>query len=242
MLLTVAGLAGDIRVKRNQPGQRALRSPLITFATIVAARAADTPAGSSGADRLPLGPPVMSVRLVIALGLLEEFASVTSSLCLSVYPSCSPLYLSHKRQPTSSALPSPPQAVIHNMSQADDVVSEYFDNDEADLILRSSAPEDKPAMIFKVTKKQLRRASPVFDDMLELGQIDSSSSLAVVQLAESSTVLELFLRFLLKSGPERPQYDGSFDAKIFARLLEVYECCFKYETDLLAAFVEALLQ
>ena len=126
------------------------------------------------------------------------------------------------------------------MSQANDVVSEYFNSDdEADIILRSSA---NPPMLFKVTKKQLRRASPVFDDMLELGQKDSSSSLPVVQLAESPAVLELFLRFLLKSGSERPQYDGTFDDKTFARLLDVYECCFKYDTDLLAAFVEALLQ
>jgi hypothetical protein len=70
--------------------------------------------------------------------------------------------------------------------------------------------------------------------MLEVGtgHESESSGLPVVQLAESGPTLELFLRFLLKTGGDGPRFapaENYLDARQFSLLLGLHAAATKYE-------------
>jgi BTB/POZ domain len=77
----------------------------------------------------------------------------------------------------------------------------FDDVEDADLILRSSAsldshvPDACPTE-FKVHKRILAIASPIFRDMFSLPIPSTGKDLSVVYLPESAQVIDIFLRFI----------------------------------------------
>ena len=106
-----------------------------------------------------------------------------------------------------------------------------FDSPDADLILHASCPTqaDLPDPLpsdFRVHRLILAIASPVFRDMLSLPQPPTSSattSLPIVDLSESPSTLDLFLRFIYPVA-EPPIPDLS-------TLVTVFEPAVKYEAE-----------
>ena len=130
------------------------------------------------------------------------------------------------------------------MEGLQDAVSQYFDNEQADIVLRSTpkAPLIERATLFRVTKQQLIRASIVFEDMLEIGQAaEQAGDPPIVQMSESSAALELYLRFVLDSDAPAPRFAPTYDKRTFATLVEVHECGQKFDSRLLVVHIKTLL-
>ncbi|EKM51006.1 uncharacterized protein PHACADRAFT_53674, partial [Phanerochaete carnosa HHB-10118-sp] len=111
-----------------------------------------------------------------------------------------------------------------------------FDAAHADVVLRSSNGKD-----FPMYKLDLPRLSPVFEAMFTLPQPsenttshEASQALPVVQLTESSQVLQVLLRFYLP-GPPPSLTD-------FPTAVRVLEGARKYEIDFAADATYKALQ
>ena len=129
---------------------------------------------------------------------------------------------------------SPPTQVDKDLAVAE--VSFDFKADDADIVFLSSG--DSPT-IYKLHKRHLGAASPVFSDMLELGCSDADNDqhycgLPVVQLPDSAQVLDYLLPYCY-SDLSRLRDLGSLS---WPGIQLLWEACIKYGLVL----AQALLQ
>lgn len=129
---------------------------------------------------------------------------------------------------------SPPTQIDKDLAVAE--VSFDFEADDADIVFLSSG---ETPTIYKLHKRHLGAASPVFSDMLDLGCSDADADphycgLPVVQLPDSSEVLDSLLPYCY------PNLSRLHDlcALSWAQFVPLWEASMKYGMGL----AQALLQ
>ena len=115
------------------------------------------------------------------------------------------------------------------MPQADDPVSEYFTSPDAVIVLRSAEVtpgQAEKATLFRVDSYRLKAFSPVFRDMLQLGEGHPGSRSEPIQLEEKCSTLSILLLLMnddISKHPFMIYVDGAG-----ALLLDVYKASVKY--------------
>lgn len=121
-------------------------------------------------------------------------------------------------------------------------ISAFFDNDDADLIIRCQVTPSSDAVLYKdfgVHKTKLAQ-SPVFRDMFDCGTGSmDEAGIPIVQVSESAPAMEMLLRFMYG------HTSSLTSAKIFhddldASEVMLYDACFKYDLPTAALAAEVL--
>lgn len=122
--------------------------------------------------------------------------------------------------------------------------SEDFYFDDGDFILHSApglyfGDESSIVVEFRVHRAKLAK-SPVFADLLELGQAtELTSQLPIVSLSEHYDIITALLRFLYGDICEFPE---DFDYALPHGPQELYEACFKYDMPVAQLAVEMMIR
>lgn len=117
-----------------------------------------------------------------------------------------------------------------------DKVSKQFDAADADIVFRSKASQQYPAILYKLKKADLVRTSTFFSNMFEVA--NASDSDEYLPMDEESKILDYFFSFFSSD------VSGYCDVKTmpFNVLLRLWQLCKKYQVPLAEYAVENQLK
>lgn len=133
------------------------------------------------------------------------------------------------------------------MAEANDPVSEKFNSPDADIVLRSAKVKARnlpflpaePATLFRAYSYRLKAFSPVFRDMLALGEAHGAAQTEPIQLEESAETLSWLLLLMQDEVSSHPFL--AYEFRYAARMLDVYRAAIKYACGTIQQLLEGHL-